>query len=57
MYMDILRFVVENGRVQVDGDGFNLASLEVEVEFEARERGLSDEQVKAAIEFARSRYA
>jgi hypothetical protein len=57
MYMDILRFVVENGRVQADGDGFNLASLEVEVEFEARERGLSDEQVKAAIEFARSRYA
>jgi hypothetical protein len=57
MYMDILRFVVENGRVQADDDGFNLASLETEVEFEARERGWSDEQVKAAVEFARSRYA
>lgn len=57
MYMDILRFVVENGRVQAEDGGFNLASLEVEVEFEARERGLSDEQVKAAVEFARSRYA
>lgn len=49
-------FVVENGRVQADGKGgLNLHSLEVEVEFEARQRGASNssEIGKAAVELAK----
>ena len=39
---DIIRFVVENGRVQGGHDTEWQESLRVEVEFEAMKRGLSD---------------
>jgi hypothetical protein len=52
-YGKILVFVTENGRVAVRRDGrFSRPSLEAEVEFEARERGLSDEQAAEAVAFA-----
>lgn len=53
VYADILTTVIENGRVIGNGDGsFDAHSLEVEVDFEARERGLSDDEVAEAITFA-----
>lgn len=52
-YVDILTTVIENGRVLGNGDGsFNAASLEAEVDFEARDRGLSDTEVAEAVKFA-----
>lgn len=52
-YADILRTVVENGRVTGNGDGtFDVGSLEAEVEFEARERGLDEAEVAEAVRFA-----
>lgn len=39
---EISQFVIENGRVESGENGINLASLEVEVEFECEERGLPD---------------
>jgi hypothetical protein len=42
---ELVRDVVENGRVAADGrGGVQVESLRVEVEFEARERGYSDER-------------
>ena len=38
---EIARHVVENGRVQGEGQAW-LESLRIEVEFECEERGLSD---------------
>jgi hypothetical protein len=35
----IARDVVENGRVETNGDALNIESLRVEVSFEAGERG------------------
>jgi hypothetical protein len=52
-YTDILNTVIDNGRCTGDGDDF-IASLEVEVDFEARERGLSESQVIDAIQFAKA---
>lgn len=49
-YADILAMVVENGR-WTSGD---LDELEVEVDFEARERGLSEDEIKEAVAYARS---
>ncbi len=54
----IFNAVVENGRVQGDGEGgFNPESVETEVEFEARERGYenSDEIGEAARDMVRQR--
>lgn len=52
-YADILSTVVENGRVIGNGDGsFDAASLETEIEFEASERGMSAEDIAAAVTFA-----
>lgn len=49
-YADILSTVVENGRLNEDWDH---DELEVEIDHEARvERGLSDEEVAEAIEYA-----
>lgn len=52
---EITQFVVENGRVEPDGDGINLESLRIEVEFEASERGLEDcsEIAAVAVELAK----
>lgn len=52
---EISQFVIENGRVESDASGINLASLEAEVEFECRERGLPDcsEIAAAAVELAK----
>lgn len=53
VYADILTTVIENGRVIGNGDGsFNAASLEAEVEYEARDRGLDDDDVAEAVRFA-----
>lgn len=54
---EISQFVIENGRVESDENGINLASLEVEVEFECMERGLEDceEIAAAAVEMAERR--
>lgn len=51
----ISQFVIENGRVESGENGINLASLEVEVEFECEERGLEDcsEIAAAAVELAK----
>lgn len=52
-YADILTTVIENGRVLGNGDGsFDAGSLEAEVEFEARERGMDDAEVAEAVRFA-----
>jgi hypothetical protein len=48
-YMDILSTVIENGRWTTD----SMDELETEVEFEANERGLSDEEVEAVVAYAR----
>ncbi len=52
-FKDILETVTENGRVLGNGDGtFDFDSLEVEVEFEASERGLSADDTAAAVAWA-----
>ena len=51
-YADILNAVIENGLVLTAGDEFDRESLIVEIEFEANERGLSDEEIKEAVAFA-----
>jgi len=45
---DILETVVCNGRLELGTP----EELEVEIEFEARERGLNEEQINDAIEYA-----
>lgn len=47
-YQDILDTVVENGRL-VD---WTRHEVEVQIDFEARERGLSKEEIAAAIQYA-----
>lgn len=49
--LEIANYVVENGRVEGDGDEW-IESLRVEVEFEADERGLenSTELAELAVE-------
>jgi hypothetical protein len=52
-YTDILTTVIENARVLAHDDGtFITASLIEEVTFEARERGLTRDDVLSAVEFA-----
>jgi hypothetical protein len=53
---EISRFVLENGRVESDGEGnLNLESLRTEVEFECSERNLPDcdEIAEAAVKLAK----
>jgi hypothetical protein len=53
-FADILNAVIENGRVSTSGQEglFDRESLIVEIEFEAGERGLSDDESAEAVEFA-----
>lgn len=52
-FEELARFVISNGRVLPSDDGrHEWASLEVEIDFEATERGWAPEDVKAAIEWA-----
>lgn len=54
LYAEILNFVIDNGRVQANGHGGLVkASVAAEVEFEATERGLSDDEIKAAVAWAK----
>ena len=49
-FAKIAQIVVENGRVDQNPDGsFSAASMEVEVEFEANEQGLSAADVARAV--------
>lgn len=50
-YEEILSAVIDNGRVSQDPEEFE-ASLISEIEFEAFEQGLSEEETKAAVDFA-----
>ena len=45
---DILETVVTNGRLELGTP----EELEIEVEFEARERGLDEEQIEDAVKYA-----
>ena len=54
MYSEILNTVIDNGRVESSSEGFSKDSLIVEIEFEASERELSDEETQEAVEFALS---
>ena len=49
---DILDTVIDNGRVTDAGDVFDASSLKVEVEFEAQERGLQEEDVQKVVQYA-----
>ena len=51
-FSDILNTVIDNGRVTSAKDGFDVASLVIEIEFVSSERGLSPEETKEAVEFA-----
>ena len=52
-FIEILDEVIDNGRVgSHDGGGFITASLEAEVEFEAEERGFSQDDIAEAVAFA-----
>lgn len=48
-YQDILETVVENGRWTTG----TWDELEVEIDFEARERGLSEDEITEAVNYAR----
>lgn len=52
--VEIAAFVIENGRVEGDGDDW-LESLRTEVEFEAMERGL--ENASELAEIAMEKYS
>ena len=52
LYYDILDTVVSNARLELHSP----EELEIEVDFEARERGLSDEEIAEAIEYAFEHY-
>ena len=52
IYWDILDTVVSNGRLELGTP----EELEVEIEYEARERGLSDDQIEEAITYAFEHY-
>lgn len=51
-FAKVLREVVDNGRLTLG----TMEELENEVEFEAREQGLSDEEIKEAVEYAKEHY-
>lgn len=48
LYADVLATVVENGRLTE----WSAEELEAQVDYEARERGLSDTQVQEAVAWA-----
>jgi len=52
IYYDILDTVVSNGRLELNTP----EELEIEIEHEARERGLSDEEIEEAIAYAFEHY-
>ena len=52
IYYDILDTVVGNGRLELGTP----EELEIEIEHEARERGLSDDQIEEAIAYAFEHY-
>jgi len=52
IYWDILDTVVSNGRLTLHTP----EELEIEIEHEARERGLSDDQIEEAIAYAFEHY-
>jgi hypothetical protein len=52
LYWDILDTVVSNARLELHTP----EELEIEVEHEARERGLSDDQIEEAIAYAFEHY-
>jgi len=52
IYHDILDTVVSNGRLSLHTP----EELEIEVEHEARERGLSDDEIESAIAYAFDHY-
>jgi len=52
IYYDILDTVVSNGRLELHTP----EELEIEIEHEARERGLSDDEIAEAIEYAFEHY-
>lgn len=52
-FAGIAQTVVENGRVDQNPDGtLNAASMEAEVEYEAREQGLGEADVSRAVKGA-----
>jgi len=51
-YYDILDTVVSNGRLELNTP----EELEIEIEHEARERGLSDDEIAEAVEYALDHY-
>jgi hypothetical protein len=52
IYYDILDTVVSNGRLELHTP----EELEIEIEHEARERGLNDDQIEEAIAYAFEHY-
>jgi len=52
LYYDILDTVVSNGRLELNTP----EELEIEVEHEARERGLSEAEIEEAIDYAFDHY-
>lgn len=50
--MEIAQFVAENGRVESKGGKFNSHSMEVEVSFEASERGFDSKTAEEMGKFA-----
>jgi hypothetical protein len=52
IYHDILDTVVSNGRLELHTP----EELEIEIEFEARERGLSKDEIAEAIAYALDHY-
>ena len=52
IYYDILDTIVSNGRLELNTP----EELEIEVEHEARERGLSEDEIAEAVEYAFEHY-
>ena len=52
IFYDILDTVVSNGRLELNTPG----ELEIEIEHEARERGLSEAEIEEAIAYAFEHY-
>ena len=52
IYYDILDTVVSNGRLELNTP----EELEIEIEHEARERGLSDDEIEETIAYAFDHY-
>jgi len=52
LFYDILDTVISNGRLELHTP----EELEIEIEFEARERGLSEDEIAEAVEYAFEHY-